>query len=103
MGREMIGERLLILRETEEVVLLANPLRRERRVQRTLAVDEIFVRLELFAADAVPPFVDALVDVPAVVEPPRHKAGVTELARLGRPDEIVERHVEPLPRLAELL
>ena len=37
-------------------------------MQRTLAVDEVFIRLELLAADAVPALVDAFVDVAGVVD-----------------------------------
>src|SRR5205814_980892 len=59
---EMIEQRLLVLREPEEVVLLADPLGLQRRVQRAVAVDEILLLLEFLAADAVPAFVDALVE-----------------------------------------
>jgi hypothetical protein len=49
MVREMPQQPVAILGEAEEVVLLPDPLRRHRRVQRTLAVDEIFLRLERLA------------------------------------------------------
>ena len=69
MRGEVIEQRLLVLRQPEEVVLLADPLRVQRRVERAVAVDEILLLLERLAADAVPALVDALVDVAGVVEP----------------------------------
>ena len=65
---EVIEQRLLILRQPEEVVLLADPLGLQRRVQRAVAVDEVLLLLELLAADAVPALVDAFVDVAGVVD-----------------------------------
>src|SRR5262245_45943659 len=103
MRAEVLDERLLILREPEEEVLLADPLGLQRRVQWTVAVDEILLLLELLAADAVPALVDALVDVAGVVAALCQKAGTDVVPGLGRADEIVERHIEPLPRRAELL
>ena len=95
MRGEVIEQRLLIFREPEEVVLLADPVGRGRQVQRTLAVDEVLLLLERLAADAVPAFVDAFVDVAGLAASAAtrslHARAVT---RLGRPDEIVERHVE---------
>src|SRR5262245_52586691 len=99
----MVGERLLILGQPEKVVLFANPLRRQRWVKGTLAVDEIFLLLELLTAHAVPALVDALVDVAGVVDAARDLGDADAVARLRRADEVVERDVEPLPRLAELL
>ena len=68
MRREVLEQRLLILRQPEEVVLLADPLRRRRRVQRAVAVDEVLLLLERLAADAVPALVDAFVDVAGRVD-----------------------------------
>ena len=101
MRGEVIEQRLLVLRQPEKVVLLADPLGLERRVQRAVAVGEILLLLELLAADAVPAFVDALVDVAGVVDA-LHEIGDPRLVpRLRGADEIVERNVEPPPRRAE--
>src|SRR6185503_19428228 len=98
VGGEMIEQRLLVLRQPEEEVLLANPLRLQRRMQRAVAVDEILLLLELLAADAVPPLVDALVDVARFVEPLRQLGDADLVAWLGGADEVVERDVEMTPR-----
>src|SRR5262249_27803822 len=103
MRREVIERRLLVLRQPEEVVLLANPLRLERRMERTVAVDEILLLLELLAADAVPAFVDAFVDVAALIDPAGNLGGARLVSRLRGADEIVERHVQPGPCAPEHL
>ena len=59
---------VLIRRETEEVVLLLDPLGL-RVVERAHAVDELLLGLEGLAADAVEAGVDVLVDVAVVVDP----------------------------------
>ena len=66
--REVIEQRLLILRQAEEVVLLPDPLRRRVGCSGQLAVDEILLLLERLAADAVPALVDAFVDVAGGVD-----------------------------------
>src|SRR5438128_2087661 len=58
----MREQRVAIRRQFEEMVLLPDPL--DRAVQRTLAVNEVFVLLECLAADAVPALVESFVDVP---------------------------------------
>src|SRR5262249_49739759 len=103
MRLEMIQEPLLVLREPEEVVLLADPLGRQRRMERTLAIDEVLLLLELLAADAVPALVDALVDLSLVVEPASKLRDARTMARLRRPDEVVEGDVELPPGAPELL
>ena len=103
MRGEVVEQRLLILREPEEIVLLANPFGLQRRVQRTVAVDEILLLLELLAADAVPPLVDALENVAGVPQTPRQFRDTGFVTRLGGADEIVERHVQTRPRVPELL
>ena len=72
-------------------------------MQRTVAVDEVFLLLELLAADAVPALVHAFVDVAGVVEPLDQGGDALGMPRLGRPDEIVERDVEVLPGPAEFV
>ncbi len=63
MGGEVVQERLLIPGEAEEVVVFLQPLRLGLRMERTAAVDEVFLLFEGLAADAIPTFVRALVDV----------------------------------------
>src|SRR5207249_10514973 len=103
MRREMIEERPLVFGEPEKVVLLADPLRLQRRMQRTAAVDEVLLLLEFLAADAVPPLVNAFVDVARVVDAPRQFGDAGMVTRFGGADEVVERHLEPLPGAAEFL
>ena len=103
MGREVRAQRLLVLRQTEEEILFPNPLRHRRRMQRTLAVDKVLFLFEGFAADAVPTFVDTLVDVAGFVDPLCKGRDARLVARLGRSDEIVERDVQTLPGPTEFL
>ena len=103
MRREQVEQRLLVFRQPEEVILLTDPFRLERRMQRALAVDEIFFLLELLAADAVPTLIHAVVDVTRVVDAPGELGHTGLVPRFGRADEIVERDVEALPGPAELL
>jgi hypothetical protein len=103
VGGEVIEQRLLVLRQPEEEILLADPLRFHRRVQRAAAVDEILLLLELLAADAVPALVNALVDVAGFVEPLRELGDAGPVPRLGGADEVVERDVEVPPGGGELL
>ena len=72
-------------------------------MQRTAAVDEVLLLLEFLAADAVPPLVNAFVDVARVVEAPRQFGDAGMVTRFGGADEVVERHLEPLPGAAEFL
>jgi hypothetical protein len=69
--RVVVEQRLLILREPEEVVLLPDPLGR-RQVDRALAVHQVLLLLEGLARDAVPALVVAFVDVTRVVTGLRH-------------------------------
>src|SRR5439155_25927201 len=94
---EVIEERLLILRQAEEVVLLAGPLRLQRRMQRAVAVDEVFLLLELLAAATVPTLVDALVDVARRVDALRDLGHAGSVPRLGGACEGVERDAEMPP------
>src|SRR5262249_25310372 len=50
-----------------------------------------------------PPLVDAFVDVARVVDALRQIRHADAMPRLGRSDEVVERDVQPRPRLPELL
>src|SRR4029079_10009736 len=67
MRREMREQRVAVLREPEEMVLLLDPV--DGAVERALAVDEILLLLERLAADAVPALVEPLVDVPLRRDP----------------------------------
>src|SRR5262245_22934053 len=101
MPLEMLANRALVFRQAEEVVLLFDPLRVGCRMERTAAVDEILLLLEALAADAVPTFVSALVDVASLIDALdefRHAGVVT---RLRGADEIVERQVERPPGVAK--
>ena len=72
-------------------------------MDRALAVDEILLLLERLAGDAVPAFVEPFVDVARGVIAPDELLHAGLVARLGRADEVVERDVELLPDVAELL
>jgi hypothetical protein len=97
----VIEQRLLVLRELEEPVLLANPFRLGV-VDRTVAVDEVLLGLERLAADAIPAFVGAFVDIAVVETRLRHRLHGREMPLpIGGADEIVEREVEPLPHAAK--
>jgi hypothetical protein len=63
--RVVVEERLLVLRELEEVRRLLQPLDGLSRVKLALVtrLKEIFLRLEPFAADAIPTFIVAKVQV----------------------------------------
>ena len=97
----VIEQRLLVLRQPEEPVLLANPVGLGA-VDRAQPLDQVLFGLERLAADAVEAFVGALVDV-AIVE-----ADLGQLLHRGEmppavagADEVVERDVQPLPDVAE--
>ena len=101
MRRKVIEQRLLVLRQPEEVVLLANPLRNQASVKRAPAIDEILFRLELLAADAVPALIDPFVDIAALVDSLSDLGDPGAMPRLGRPNEVVKGDIQPSPRLAE--
>ena len=99
ISREVREQRILVGRQAEEVVLLLDPV--HRAVQRTLTVDEISFLLERFAADAVPALVEAFVDIPFCGDAADEFLHPGLVPRLGRPDEIVVRNVEQIPRRPE--
>ena len=100
---EMFQQRVTIVGQAEEIILLADPFRRQRRVERALPVDQILLLLEGLAGHAVPAFVVSLVDVAPVVAGLRQLLDRRAMARLGRADEVVERDVELLPDRTKLL
>src|SRR5581483_8673993 len=87
---EDLEQPLLVCRQTEEVVLLLDPLRRDV-VDRALAVDEVSLGVERLAADAVEAGVDVLVDVAVVVDSLQEAADELLVALVARPDEEVDR------------
>ncbi len=97
-----LQQRLLILGEPEEVVLLLDPLR-DRVVLGALPVHELFLALERLAAHAVEPRIRVLVDVAVVVDPLDEvlHEGLVPLVR--RADEEVDGGVDLLRNLAPLL
>ncbi len=99
MRREVRDERVAVLREAEEVVLLLDPL--DGAVQRALPVHQVLVLLERLAADAVPSLVEPLVDVTLRGDQAHQLLDRRLVARLGRPDEVVVGDVEEIPGLAE--
>src|SRR5688572_13632360 len=94
---EVLQQRVAILRQPEEEVLLLDPLRRQRRMERALAVDEVLLLLEGFTRDAVPALVDTFVDVAPVVADLRELLHRRPVSRFRRADEVVERAVQLLP------
>src|SRR5207253_8967866 len=90
----------LVLRHLEEVVLLLDP--RERRlVVRALAVDDLLLGVEAFAAEAVLPAVLAEVELALVPQGLEERLDDLRLARLGRPDVVVVVDPELAPRVPE--
>jgi hypothetical protein len=86
---------------SEEVVLLLYVLGRDP-VLRALAVDELGFRVEGLAAAAVETCVDAIVDLPRVVNPLQELLHQPLVALVGRADEEVVGDVDPLGHLEEL-
>ena len=100
VGRVVRQQPVPVAGQAEDVVLLLEPVR-FAAVHRAFAVDEVLVLLEGLARDAVPPLVLALVEVAGggdALDEGRHRHPV---ALLGGADEVVERHVELGPDLAE--
>ena len=98
--RVVVQQPLPVARQAEEVVLLPDPLRRPL-VHRTGAVHQVLLLLERLARDAVPPFVEPLVHVARFDEARHQRRDPGAVARLRRPDEVVERDVETAPDLPE--
>src|SRR5687767_3071638 len=101
MPAEMLEQRLLVLREPEEIVLLLDPLRLRLRMLRATAVHELFLRLECLASDAVPPFVHPFVNVPCIVNALHQFRDRGLMPRLCRPDEVAIGKIEGTPRALE--
>ena len=89
---------VLIGGEPEEPVLLLQPLG-HGAVVGALAVDELGLRLERLAADAVEAGIDVLVDVAVVVDPLQEVLDEGLMTVIRRPDEEVDRRVDALGQL----
>ena len=98
---EVIAKPLGVFGQSEEIVLLSNPLWL-RPMNRTQAVNEILLLLEGLARLAVPAFVIALEDVARRRHPAHELLNARLVARLCRADEIVEGNVQTLPDIEEL-
>ena len=95
-----------VLRQSEEVVLLLDPLdRRPVNLADLLAVlgVDVVLGLRRLAADAVHAVVLGLVDVAGRCQPLPHLGDRRLVARLGRADEVVVRDPDARPRRLELL
>ena len=93
----MFQKRVSVLRQSEEVVLFPNPLRRLRGMKRTCTADQIAFLFERFARHAVPPFVLPFIDVALVETPLRQALHRSLVSGFGRPDKVVERNIELRP------
>ncbi len=89
-----VEQRLLKGGELEEVVRLLDSLG-HGAVNRALAVDELGLRLELFAADAVETGVDVLVDVAVVVDPLDELLDESLVSLISRANEEVVVGIDP--------
>ena len=83
-----LEEPVLVGGEPEEPVLLFEPLGLGAVVGAP-AVDELGLRLESFAADAVPAGIHVLVDIPVVVDPLEEPLDEALVPFIARPDEEV--------------
>jgi len=97
----MLQELVAIRGQAEEMILLFNPL--DGPMQRALPLDEILVLLEGLAADAVPAFVKAFVDVSGGSDTPHELLHGLLVTRLGGTNEVVVRHLEVIPDGPELV
>ena len=97
---EVREQRIAVLREAEEVVLLLDPLGRPL-VHGAQPLDEVLLLLEGLAPDAVPALVVARVDVARRGARLHHSLHGRPVPRLGRPDEVVEGDRQARPHLAE--
>jgi hypothetical protein len=98
---EVPENRVAISGQPEKEVLFFDPLRRQRRVEGALPINEILFLLERLAGDAVPALVHTLVDVANVEAGLSQPADRRTMARFGRANEVVERDVELFPDGAE--
>ena len=93
---DVAEQRRAVLRELEEVVVLAQPLE-DRLVDGAFPVDQVLLRIETLAPDAVIAFVLSFIDVSRGRDLLEQRLHPPDVPRLGRPDEVVVGDVEPLP------
>ena len=93
-----LQQAVLVGGEAEEPVLLLQPLGLDA-VIGALAVDELVLALERLAADAIEAGVDVLVDVAVVVDLLEELLDEGLVSLVRRPDEVVDRRVDPLRQL----
>src|SRR5207244_6900926 len=103
VARVKVEELVLVLGELEEVRRLLEPRDRLARMQRALVarLNELLLRLEPLATDAVPTLVVAEVDVAARLDLRPQLGDETRVALLVGADEIVGLDLELGPRLFE--
>src|ERR1019366_6443706 len=87
-----------VLREAEEDVLLALPLRLET-VDRAIPVHEILLRVERLAVRAVPALGAGRVEVARRIDAPDDLLDAQPVTRLGRADEVVVGDAELFPEV----
>ena len=102
MVLEVAPEPVLVRRHPEEVVLLLDVGQRGL-VVGALAVDDLLLRVEALAPEAVLPAVLAEVDLALLEEPLQDGLDHARVPRLGRPDEVVVGDPERVPLLPERL
>ncbi len=99
----VLEQRLLVLGEAEEVRLLLHLLDRLARVERAdVAGEQLFLRLERLAADAVPVFVVAEIKVAVLLDLLPEILDDRLVALFRRADEVVGLDGELRPQDAEL-
>ena len=101
MFGDVLDEPVLILAHAEEIVALDDGVDLALAVRAELAVDQVLLREEALAGDAVVALVLGLVDEVAVVEVLHDGLDDFPVAFLGRADEVVVRDAEALPELLE--
>ena len=100
---DVLQQRLLILREPEEVGRLAHPLHLLPTLRvRALPVLQILLVEERLIRHAVPPVITAEIQVAVVAYLLEERLHRAVLPRLARADEIVVRDIQPPPILSEL-
>ena len=90
-----------VARQLEEVVLLDDVLDRPH-VDRTIAVDQLVLRVVRLARDAIEALVGSELDVARVVDRLQELLHRRVMARLGGADEVVVGDVESVPGVAEM-
>ena len=101
MLRVVVAQPFLKRRQLEEVALFRDALDLAA-ANLTASVDQLSIGHEDLVDGAVPPFVLALVDVPAIADPPPQRLRGRIVPRFGRPDEIVVGNIQQRGEVPEL-